>query len=899
MAKIAEELPRDTDLRRKEDPLLALRFAVPRPPRLYVTRRRLVNRLDEAADIPLTLVSAPAGSGKTTLLAEWVKLRRTPGTVAWITFEDGDDRPGTFWPLVLECLRRRGVTVPDGTAATSCLIPRQVLPAVCSALASLSHPITLILDDCDVTDARLAREIEFVLTHTGHRLRLVVLTRVEPVLPLHRFRLAGTVMELRLADLAFSKEETARLVALAGITLSSESVVSLLGRSRGWAVGLRFAVMVLAGSDDPDSAVDRLAGDVGNIAEYLMGEILTTQPSHIRELLLRTSVVDTLRPGLIEELGGRSAARDLAHLARSNMLVEEPAEHPGCYRYHPFLRDLLRAELTYASPGQLQRLQRRAATWYARQGLLVEAASLAVAAEAWVEAANYAMDDLIACRLMAGDDTGGLVKSLRQIPSDTGGLSASVVRAILALADKDAPACADALSRARELVNTTRATIPTGVRSLIDLMETVQACRLDDVQAVTLADQTLARLAAQSRHSPSLKTDVHGLIVASKGVAEMRRGNIEAARDTLSSASQILEASECKPLLSFTEAHLALVAVFQGRLRQAQHRAMRAIALADEAGMPSSIRPPEAVIVLGWVSTERYNLAAGREYLSSVPARDCDPIVRALAALVEARLLRASGDADGAIALVRSAITRLPEHACWLADLLGIEAAEAWIARGDADEALRVVERLNRADSATAALVRGHALARRDGWVDVGAPVAELSKGDSVTTSLLASVDGHLLKAAHELHRGRRSEGRTALIRALQLAAPEGLRRPIREAPPAVRRLLVNDAQLIDQNPWLGLPITQGPGRRRPVTSFKERGADPSTAGPIIEPLTAKEQEVLGHLSELLTTSEIASTMFISVNTVRTHVASILRKLGVSRRNEAVRRARALSLTGQ
>jgi LuxR family maltose regulon positive regulatory protein len=65
---------------------------------------------------------------------------------------------------------------------------------------------------------------------------------------------------------------------------------------------------------------------------------------------------------------------------------------------------------------------------------------------------------------------------------------------------------------------------------------------------------------------------------------------------------------------------------------------------------------------------------------------------------------------------------------------------------------------------------------------------------------------------------------------------------------------------------------------------------------PVLQDLSDREMEVLRYLAEMLSTAEIAATMFISVNTVRTHIRSILRKLAVSRRNQAVRRARERGL---
>ena len=158
-------------------------------------------------------------------------------------------------------------------------------------------------------------------------------------------------------------------------------------------MGLRFAARVIATREQPDEAVEEVTGDEGNIAEYLLGEVLSAQPPEIRQLLLSTSVPDTLRPGLTEEMGGRSAGRTLALLTKGNAFIEPVPEHAGFYRYHPFFRDMLRAELAFESPELMDELQRRAAEWFSREGFVVEAVSHFASIDAWTDAAAELVDE--------------------------------------------------------------------------------------------------------------------------------------------------------------------------------------------------------------------------------------------------------------------------------------------------------------------------------------------------------------------------------------------------------------------------------------------------------------------------------------------------------------------------
>jgi ATP/maltotriose-dependent transcriptional regulator MalT len=244
-------------------------FEIPAPPRRYVGRGRLERQLDEGQDLPLTLVSAPAGSGKTALVAAWAAAR-TAREVAWVASEAGDEGSERFWPLVTEALRRGGLSVTHRRGDERLDTTRQVLTSLGMALANLPRRITLVLDGFEVADPALASELDFVMSHSGRRLRVVMLTRADPMLPLHRFRLEEAITELRMADLAFTEDETAQLLTCLGIRLAGTSVCTLLRRTRGRAAELTAAGTLLARSHDPEQAVARLSEGSGNVVEQAM-----------------------------------------------------------------------------------------------------------------------------------------------------------------------------------------------------------------------------------------------------------------------------------------------------------------------------------------------------------------------------------------------------------------------------------------------------------------------------------------------------------------------------------------------------------------------------------------------------------------------------------------------------
>ncbi len=878
------------------DPVLAVRFAVPRPPRLYVERPRLIKRLDEGAELPMTLVSAPAGSGKTALVAAWAAQREAAGhSTAWVTFEEQDVPATVFWPNVHEALRRQGLVLPatrGDTAGAHC----RMLTELATALARQAQPVTLVLDGYEIATAEESNDIDFLLRHSDERLHVVILTRVDPMLPLHRYRLAEMIAEVRMADLAFTEEETSQLVRLSGIRMRRDSIAALTWRTRGWAVGLRFASMYLERSDSPDEAVAQLAGDSGNIAEYLMAEVLQTQSAQVRSLLLRTSVVDVLQPGLIEELGGRSAGRTLASLAGGNVLVEPLPDHPGWYRYHPFLRDLLRAELAHESPTRRRRLHKKAADWFARHGFLGSAVGVAAAVGAWTDASAYVVDGLAIGQVLLGNDTSGLDHDLRKMPAGIGDPAAGVVRAALALADRDTDRCADELKQACESL------IPESahdhaVELAADIIQTVQSGLIDDPQTAARADLAQQELATQEPEKVTAHPELTALVQAFKGRALLHDGKLAEARAALITAVRAA-APGCEALTVACLGYLAVLDSYQGELRRAVEWASQSVALAERSGLLPDDRPRAAEIALARVSIDRHDLRAGREHVQAAMRSDeiCDdPFLQASSAIVQARLLHAHGQVDEAIALLQRAAAHSIANARWLVEPLQIEAATLRIVQGEPEVATRMIEQLGKADDAVGSLVLGHARLRQQDWTSVGRCVSIiLAQGNTVP--LHTAVGARLLEVAYELHCGQPERARIALGQALSLAEPEGLRRPFREAPTAVRRLLEADSELTDRNAWLGSAIDAHRKILSSVSSPVAVATHPPPLEPYIEPLTAKETEVLGHLSDLLTTEEIATEMFVSVNTVRTHIRNILRKLAVSRRNEAVRRARALSL---
>ncbi len=774
--------------------------------------------------------------------------------------------------------------------------------AMVSALVGRSEPqraepVVVVLD-CEVDlSAPVAEDLDSLLHQSGGLLRLVLATRMDPVLPLHRYRLAGTVVEVRMAHLAFTLDEARELMTKAGVGLSETALRTIVDRTHGWGAGLRFAAVALDRHDDRERAAVDFCGDVGDVAEYLIAEVLDVQPPGGRQLLLETSVVDVLRPGLSEAVAGPQAQRALAALVRGNAFLSEVPDSPNFYRYQPLFRELLRSQLAYESPERIPELHRAAAAWMASQGLLEEAVRHSAAACDWDGAARYLIDDLAIGRLLVpGRDA--LADVLARLPDDTEGAAASLVRAALAMAVFNVEACEEHLIRAEGQLD--GAGTPRWSAASLAL----QTVRLTYAAALANVEQALGDAASAERlmHMQLSERVVEHpellvLIESGKGAAWLAAGQLDDAVEAFSAGARAADRPGCERSLINCLGHLALLAAMRGQLRKAADLAARVAVVQQEAGIEATACP-SAAVALAWVDTERYDLPAARRYAQRAAASMSfahDPTSRVMLALVESRMRRARGDVEGALARIAGAVSEVPLQSRWLQDVLRVEEAQLNVVNGQPTLAMDIVEGLSGQESPEGALVI--ALARMSLGETFESPASTLR---SVAASLPTRVGGWLFEATRQLEEGEELRAEQALERSLRLAAPERLRRPFREASPQVRRLLRGDPQLAAEHSWLGAATLDDahvflPPRRD--TELEPRGRKPMS-GPLLEPLTEKEREVLGHLAALLTTDEIAGAMFVSVNTVRTHVRNILRKLAASRRNEAVRRARELGIIG-
>ena len=357
-----------------------------------VPREGLVERLSGPGGV--VLVCAPAGSGKTVLVRSWV--RDSGLRAGWVSVERGERDAQRFWLSLIDALAAAVPAVERVDPAPS-FRGEALVEGLLAELALVEEPAVLVIDDLHELDSAEARQwLEVLLARLPPALRIVLSTREEPRLGLHRLRLAGELIEVRAPDLRFSLAETQRLLQAAGIGLSDRGVARLYERTEGWAAGLRLAAISLARHPDPERFVTEFSGSERTVADYLVAEVLERQPEPVRELLLRTSLLERVSGALADDLtGGSGSERILQELEDANAFVTALDVRRSWFRYHHLFADLLQLELRRVHPELVAGLHRAAAGWFEEYGDAVAAIRHAQAAHDWRHATRLLSESRI------------------------------------------------------------------------------------------------------------------------------------------------------------------------------------------------------------------------------------------------------------------------------------------------------------------------------------------------------------------------------------------------------------------------------------------------------------------------------------------------------------------------
>lgn len=885
-----------------DDPILTSKLVVPAVPGWIVPRPRIEQRIAAGVDGPLTVVAGPPGAGKTMAIASWLDHDHPPGPVAWITLDEYDNHPRIFWSYVTEALRRAGTAISGGSASQAWRgADHAPLLRLASELAAHNPPVVLILDDLHLlTEPRPLEGLAYLLRHARPGLRLVAASRIDPQLPLHQYRLSGELAEVRADDLAFSVPEAALLMAQHGITLRAGSLESLTKRTEGWGAGLRLAAISMDGRPDPDEFVRNLAADESAVVAYLTAEVLNTQPAKVRNFLLSTSILESVSADIAAELTEEDdAERTVCELARANAFVQTLGG--GWYRYHTLLAEVMRLKLRHQCPGRVRDLHQRAAGWYRRHGRLNEGVRHAAEAGDWQLAADMVIDELNVGQLIEPWGDKRLTARFQHLPHDRSWTRPQplLVEAAMALCGGQDDLCAAALGIGEGILEQLPAGQETQSRLAAALIRLGAARHAGDLGAAAAAiDRVEALFGQLPAELLAAHPELRAQVISARGAVGFWSGHLDDAARSLAAGIAAASAADLEYERAQCLGHLALVEAVRGRLGRAAELAARGpLRPAGNEAWPVGEQPSAAAdVALAWVHLERGELADVRGRLKGADAglqARPDKLLDVTARLVAARCSLADGHAGIATDLLGSArdACRLPP---WLEHSLTLAESQACALAGDIRAAVDAAERADPASApdaivalAKASVVAGDRQVARNALERVLAESGELSDRLRLDARL---VDAQLCYDSGDPVRGHRS-----LESAFRLGQPEHVRLPFVMERAWIRPVLRTDPDLARSYRRLFDPASAS----HASVPAPRHGAEADFTPPepaIVEPLSEREREVLGHVAGMLSTAEIANQMYISVNTVKTHLKSIHRKLAAAHRGEAVRRARELRL---
>ncbi|MGE5463797.1 MAG: hypothetical protein ACM3PS_10600, partial [Syntrophothermus sp.] len=248
----------------------------------------------------------------------------------------------------------------------------------------------------------------------------MITTRSDPALPLHRYRTRGQMVEIRAEDLRFSRQEVSSYMEKIGrVLLNSTELATLERRTEGWVAGLQMVAISLRGKSDQEQFIRALAGTNRFILDYLVEEVLSTQPDEVQKFLMETAILDRLCASLCDALTkiGTDASQELLqYLERANLFIIPLDDERSWYRYHHLFRDLLVMRLKQSFPERLSALHRSAADWFEKNGWISEAVHHNIQAGDFDRAADLVERHSLA--LFAQGNLDQMVGWIRKLPAD-------------------------------------------------------------------------------------------------------------------------------------------------------------------------------------------------------------------------------------------------------------------------------------------------------------------------------------------------------------------------------------------------------------------------------------------------------------------------------------------------
>jgi LuxR family transcriptional regulator, maltose regulon positive regulatory protein len=904
--------------------ILRTKLFIPRIRANLVSRPRLLGRLNSGLDKKLTLIAAPAGFGKTTLVAAWIKQLNLP--TAWLSLDEADNHLQRFLTYLAAALQivDEGIGGPLLNTLQSPQPPviEKIMTALLNEIALRIDPLVLVLDDYhQIAEPAILKVMEFLLHHQPPQLQMVLVTREDPTLPLARLRAQDQLTEIRASDLRFTRVEVETFLKdVMGLELSDQDVAALEERTEGWAVGLQLAGLSMQKQDDLKEFIADFSGSHRHILDYLLDEVIQTQPEGTRTFLLQTSVLDRLFGPLCDALTGRNdSVQLLAHLESSNLFVIPLDEERHWYRYHHLFSDLLRNQLNQTAKEWIPELHRRASRWYEDNGDIQAAVNHALQDDDLTRASQLIGQHILP--MLYHGQVAMVLDWFDRLPE--GLLESDPILCIgkawaFALMHRGAPRggaeqVLNAAYLALDRVNAGQAQ-----RDLVvGHAASIRAFLLPAHAGIAKNTENMMALVRESqRLVPSHEKAIRSVNAMNMGYGYLALADLEAARLAYHQALEDGLSGGNYYAAIYGPINLILIECLSGCQREALQLCETSIIRFNQILAGQNFPPIGALYVLKGMILLEYDcleeaeraLAQGLDLIRWTG----ESIVHRNGYTALARLQAIRGNRSAMLEATHALIEIFPEDTVYqlaLRHSLGLrhwpddptieKDANKWVAQsgiefseveviGSVDpnstayfdsiiNAVQVVARLAKKMTRAYPLEKIHSyLERQQDFAESNGFVSWVVE-ISITRTLLFWAEGKGEKALETLNVAINSAAPTGLFR-IFLDECDPLQSLLEEIKPKLfdEHLIVYVNRLLDCM------------HRAPVKPEMTEGDQ--------DLLSERELEVLGHLARGLSYEEIGQQVFLSLNTIQFHVKNIYRKLLVNKRLQAVEKAREMKL---
>ncbi len=881
--------------------LLTTKLFVPPARETLVARPQLTAMLSKALAQGFTLVSAPAGYGKTTLVSCW--LRETGIPTAWLSLEENDNDPVRFLQYLLTALQDIVSSIRfdllDLVEGGQPAALQALMQIVINEIVRSDRRFVLVLDDFHlIQDPSILDMMTCLLDHLpAQQMHLVLITRTDPPLPLSRLRVRGQMTEIRAEQLRFTPAEIAAFLNdMMGFHLPPEDIAAMEARTEGWIAGLQLAALSIQGCKDVSGFIAAFRGSHHYIVDYLADEVLKRLDEPTRQFLLQTSILSRMCAALCNRLVESEAEanpldgqRMLETLEKRYLFVVPLDEERRWYRYHHLFADALNRRLEHQYPQKLSHLYRRASIWYEENGLIGDAIQAALRAGDAERAAQLVEGN--GCYLLMSGEVGTLLKWMEAVEPYFAARPWLVIQKgwALTLAGRMEPA-EQAFQEAERLVSALEPPPP----DKLSMIGTISAGRAswadiqgDILKAAKLSHQALYSLPDTDPLSQSMRSVATGTLAKTIWL----NGDLERARQMYISAAEMGQEAKNAEMVINNNSDIAEILMEQGHLKQAEQLLQETMPLtvrADGQMLPQSVQVYYRLskVYYAWNQLEPAALFAQRCLEVSQQWGYVES--QAIASILLGWIEQARGHPDQAQAWMRTAdqLNRGHRFYPWIA--IWVEAAldRYWLSLGSRERVSQRIQAsgIHPTDEITYLHELQYLTLLR--WLlGCGEEDAALALAEQL---LQDAKDGRRMVRTVELlvlqalaYQGKRdiNAAVTALAEAVSLAEPEGYQRVFLDEGERVGKLLYLVKSNRDVTGYAGeLLEAFGP--------MAESAPVPSQL--LIEPLSAREIEVLQLIEAGLSNQEIAAKLYLSVATVKRHISNIYAKLDVKTRTQAI-----------